>query len=102
MKTKKYKIRLLRSFDYEFLEIYNYIYYKLGNPIAAKNLIRNAHEAIEKRSYFPKSFQKFISKRLYEWYRIYIGNFTIFYTTKEDEMIVAHIIYSPRNIENLF
>ena len=37
----------------------------------------------------------------YNWYRIYIRNFTIFYTLKSNTMIVAHIFYSRRDINKL-
>ena len=101
MKEKKYKIKLLDTFRYELFRIYEYIYYDLCNPIAANSFIINVNNAIIKRNYFPKSFQKFKSKNLYEWYRIYIGNFTIFYVVENNEMIIAHIIYSARNLDNL-
>ncbi len=37
----------------------------------------------------------------YNWYRIYIGNFTIFYTVRKNTMELAHIIYSARNLDDL-
>ena len=37
----------------------------------------------------------------YDWYRIYIGNFTIFYTVRNTIMEITHIIYSARNFDDL-
>ena len=31
----------------------------------------------------------------------YVGNFTIFYTVKNDIMDITHLIYSVRNFDNL-
>lgn len=37
-----------------------------------------------------------VKDRKYNWYRIYVGNFTIFYVVKNNIMIVSHILYSKR------
>ena len=103
MEIKRYNIQYLNSFSEELEEILNYISYILKNEKAANNLLNNIIVAINKRSENPKSFEKYKSKKIlkYEWYRIYIGNFTIFYTVKEYKMIVAHIFYSARDIDKL-
>ena len=103
MGIKRYNIQYLNSFSEELEDILSYIRYILKNEKAANNLLNNIIVAINKRSENPKSFEKYKSKKnlKYEWYRIYIGNFTIFYTVKECRMIVAHILYSARNIDKL-
>ena len=103
MGIKRYNIQYLNSFSEELEDILSYIRYILKNKKVYNNLHNNIIVAINKRSENPKSFEKYKSKKnlKYEWYRIYIGNFTIFYTVKECRMIVAHIFYSARNIDKL-
>lgn len=103
MEKDKFIIRYLPSFDEEFEEIIIYIAYKLKNKNAAEKLIENVNQAIINRSKNPKNFEAYKSKRKrkYTWYRIYIKNFTIFYTVTNNMMEVAHILYNKRNIEEL-
>ena len=56
-----------------------------------------------KRSINPASFEIYnsVKKRNYDWYRIYVKNFTILYTVRNNTMEVVHIFYSKRNIEEL-
>lgn len=100
MIQKKYKIKYFKSFDYEIFEIFYYIYYILQNEIAAENFIINVYDKIKKRSSFPTIFQPYKSIGGYMMYRIYVGNFTIFYRVKENIMEVMHIIYSARNLND--
>lgn len=101
MAKHDYNIAYLPSFDKEFEEILYYILYKLKNRKAAEELIQNVEQQIQIRSISPEGFEKYVSKkkRQYDWYRIYVGNFTVFYSIQNDTMIVAHILYSKRNIE---
>ena len=66
-------------------------------------MLQNVHNAIEQRSESPDSYEIYKSKvnMRYDWYRIYIGNFTIFYTVRNKTMEITHIIYSARNFDNL-
>jgi plasmid stabilization system protein ParE len=98
------KIQYLPLFFEDLQDIYNYINNVLANESAAKSFIDDVEQAIISRSYFPKAYEPYKSKkqREYPYYRIYVGNYTIFYIVKEkDELImeVHRIIYSFRNIE---
>ena len=66
-------------------------------------MLQNVYNAIEQRSKSPESYKIYKSKvnMRYIWYRIYIGNFTIFYTVRNTIMEVTHIIYSARNFDDL-
>ena len=37
----------------------------------------------------------------YPYYRIYVGNYTIYYVVIEDVMEVRRILYSKRNMEQI-
>lgn len=99
----KYDIKYLPSFDEEFNDILHYIKHKLKNKKAANVLIESVNTAILNRSINPECFEvyKSIKSRKYKWYRIYVGNYTIFYTVTNNIIKISHIFYNKRDIENL-
>lgn len=103
MAKNKYTIKYLPSFSEELNEIIYYITFIFKNKKAAERLLKNVHNAIKQRSESPESYEIYKSKTnmKYDWYRIYIGNFTIFYTVINNIMEITHIIYSARNFNDL-
>ena len=57
---------------------------------------------IKNRSKNPLGYEKFISNAGNVYYRIYVNNYIIFYTVSEDVMKVRRIIYSKRNLNDLY
>ena len=100
---KKYKIKYLPLFYNDLDQITDYIMYKLNNEIAANNFINKLEDEINKRAYNPDSFEKYTSirKRDSTYYRIYIKNYTVFYTVKDDIMEIRRILFSKRNFDKL-
>jgi len=98
-----YKLIYLPSFDEEISQITYYISHVLKNSMATENLLNKIENAIKRRMLSPKSYE--IYKRgkgsKYIWYRIYVGNFTIFYIVEDDVIELAHIIYNKRDFDNL-
>lgn len=103
MEKSNYEIEYLLSFEQELDKIMYHITYNLQNPKAAENLLDSINEAIIERSISPEGYEEYKNKRnrKYIWYRIYVGNYTIFYTIKNSTMEIAHILYSKRNFDNL-
>ena len=103
MVKNNYTIKYLPSFDREFNEILYYITYVLQNKIAAENLLKSVDSAIIKRSINPESFEIYRSnkKRKYNFYKIHIKSFTIFYTVRNNTMEIVHILYNKRNFNKL-
>ena len=103
MVKNNYTIKYLPSFDKEFNEILYYITYVLQNKIAAKNLLKSVNSTIIKRSINPENFKIYRSnkKRKYNFYKINIKSFTIFYTVRNNTMEIVHILYNKRNFNNL-
>ena len=103
MEQKNYNIRYLPSFEKELDEIIYYIAYKLKNKKAAKKLLDKINKAILDRSTRPESYEKYISKknRKYTWHRIYIENYVVFYTVRNNTMEIVHLIYCKRNLDKL-
>ena len=103
MANNKYTIRYSSTYINQFNSILKYIVNNLKNKIAAENFYNEVIKEIEKRSENPEGYEKYIStrKRKNTYYRIYVKNYTIFYTVKENTMEVRRILYSRRNFDKL-
>lgn len=100
---KKYKIKYLPLFYNDLDQITDYIMYKLNNEIAANNFVDELENEINKRAYNPEAYEKCIStrKRQYTYYKIYVKNYIVFYTVKDNTMEVRRILYARRNFDKL-
>lgn len=103
MVNNKYTIKYTDTFIKQFNNILKYFIYKLQNKIAAENFYNEVIKEIEKRSEYPESFEKYnsIRKRKNTYYRIFVKNYTIFYTIKDNTMQVRLILSSRRNFDKL-
>ena len=103
MAKNKYTIKYTETFVKQFNNILKYFIYKLQNKIAAENFYDEVIKEIEKRSEYLESFEKYNSKkkRKNTYYRIYVENYTIFYTIKDNAMEVRRILSSRRNFDKL-
>lgn len=97
----KYILKYSPEFYNDINNIVIYIKYKLKNNIAARSLLSKVENAINKRSKNPESYEKYNTKANNVYYRIYINNYTIFYTVYQNVMEVRRIIYGRRNMEEL-
>ena len=104
MANNKYTIRYSSTYINQFNSILKYFVNNLKNKIAAENFYNEVIKEIEKRSENPEGYEKYIStrKRKNTYYRIYVKNYTIFYTVKDNTMEVRRILYSRRNFDKLF
>lgn len=101
--NNKYTIKYTDTFIKQFNNILKYFIYKLQNKIATENFYNEVIKEIEKRSEYPESFEKYNSsrKRKNTYYRIYVKNYIIFYTIKDNTMQVRLILSSRRNFYKL-
>ena len=100
---KKYKIKYLPLFYKDLDHITDYIKYKLKNEIAANNFVNKLEKEIKQRAFSPDSYEEYISirNRKNTYFRIYVDNYTVFYTVKDNTMEVRRILYSRRNFDKL-
>lgn len=103
MNKKNYIIKYLPTFQDELYEIIYYIKNDLKNKYAANKLLYDVENVIKIRSNNPEDFEIYINnkKSKYNWYRIYIRNYIIFYIVQNNFMEIAHIIYNKRDITNI-
>lgn len=100
MKEKKYEIRYSKKFNEDVSNSFKYIVNELGNIIAAEKLMILIKKEIEKRSEIPESFKaEKIGK--FEWYRININNYIIFYTVDKSVITFRRFLYNKRNFDKL-
>lgn len=100
---EKYEIVYLPLFYEDLDKITDYIIFKLGNKIAAENLLDEIEEKINKRAYDPEGYEEYksLKNRKYAYYRIYVKNYVVFYTVRDNIMEVSRILYSRRNFKKL-
>ncbi len=99
MENKTYNIKYLPIFERDLDNVIEYILYKLNNKNAALSLLNNVEKAIIQRAKNPTAYEKYnsIKERRYPYYRIYIGNFIIFYVVIGNTMELRRFIYGKRN-----
>ncbi len=100
MINKKYQIRYLPLFERDLTDTVNYIANVLKNPTAAEKLINDVESAVLKRSETPLSFEPYNSEREreYPYYRLYVGNYIVFYVAIDDIMEVRRLLYNARDV----
>lgn len=104
MPSKKYRLSYLPLFYEELDEKVTYIAEKLKNPKAANDLLDKVEAAILERLSTAESFEPYYSmrERKYPYYRIYVGNYIIYYVVIDDNpedliMEVRRFLYSGQN-----
>lgn len=108
MAEQKYILRYLPLFYDEFGEKLDYITDKLVNPKAANDLIDAVEQAIMERLPVAESFEPYHSRkdRKYPYYRIYVGNYVVYYVVIDDEgsdkiMEIRRFLYEGQDSNNL-
>ena len=98
-----YKLRYLPLFENDLYEATSYIANVLNNPQAAERLLNETEKAISERLKMPLSFEPFhsVKERKDVYYRIYVGNYTVFYVVVGDVMEVRRFVYSGRDFDRL-
>ena len=101
MLSKKYKLRYSPLFDKDLNRILDYILFELRNKTAAQKFIDNVEKAIKTRLENPVFFEVYrtLKKRKFDYRRIYVGNYLIFYVVIGNTMIVRRCLYGRRNIK---
>lgn len=107
MPDNHYELRYLPLFYTDLEEAVSYITEKLNNITAARDLVSSIEKAILERLPNAESFEPYRSKknRQYPYYRIYVGNYTVYYVVIHEEdksvMEVRRLLYNGRDIDSL-
>lgn len=99
--NQNYQIRYSPLFEADLTKIIEYIVCKLNNLQAAESLLGEVERSIIERSKCPLAFEPYpsIKHREYQYYRIFIKNFIVFYIVTGNVIEVRRILYKRRNIK---
>ena len=98
---KSYKLEYSDNFKDELSHTLAYISNTLGNPQAADRFLSKVETAILNRLKMPLSFEPIPSKRNHYgvYYRIYVGNYVVYYVVQDDTMKITNLVYGARDTE---
>lgn len=88
--TQRAKIELQNS--------YNYIYFNLANPIAARKFKVNIIKSISNLEYFPYMGKKVLNSNLRF---IRFKNYLIFYSINNQNVEIQRIFHNRQNFKNI-
>ena len=104
MNKSSYTLRYLPLFYNDLEDKITYIMDKLQNKKAAHDLLNAIERAILERVEYAESYEVYhsLKERRYPYYRIYVGNYVIYYVVIKDEndkkiMEVRRILYKGQD-----
>lgn len=99
--NSKFEIEYSPEFYNDLDAIIDYIKNELKNNIAAINLVNKVEKSILNRLENPLNYEQYKTKANNTYYRIYINNYTVFYTISNNIMQIRRIVYSARRLYKL-
>ena len=98
-----FELRYSPLFYDDLDRITNYVLLDLKNEIATKTFIYDVEAAVKKRLEDPLQATIYPSmrRRKYEYRRILVGNYLIFYVVIEHTMIVRRLLYGRRDLDKI-
>lgn len=99
MHSGKFRLEATPLFGMELEQALNYIEMQLSNPEAADKLQIDVENAVRERLSAPTSFEPVVSRvdREHLYYRIYVGNYIVFYCFIGNVMELRRFVYKGRN-----
>ena len=99
MPRAEFRLEATLQFAQELEGALNYIEFQLRNPDAADLLQTDVETAVHGRLSCPLAFEPVASRadREHSYYRIYIGNYIVFYCVVGDVMELRRFVYRGRN-----
>ncbi|MDE7229721.1 MAG: type II toxin-antitoxin system RelE/ParE family toxin [Oscillospiraceae bacterium] len=99
---KTYKLKISPLFKDDLKSVSEYISKTLKNPQAAKRLVIETRKAIRERLAIPLAAEPYCPESTNRiFYRIYVGNYTVFYVVNDNTMEVRRFLYSARDFNKL-
>lgn len=93
-----YKLKISPLFKEDLKGVVGYIARDLGNPLAAKRISNVIRAAIRDRVKMPFAAEPYTPRgSSVTYYRIYVGNYIVFYCVEDDVMRVMRLIHGSRD-----
>lgn len=98
---KQYRVEITREALRDMEDIYNYIAIDLLAPENAMGQYNRIANEILTLDTFPERFRIMESEpeKSMELRRMLVDNYSVFYTIREDEVIVTDVLYTASDIE---
>ena len=98
---KQYKVEITREALQDMEDIYNYIAIDLLAPENAMGQYNRIADEILTLDSFPERFRimEFEPEKSMKLRRVLVDNYSIFYTIREDKVIVTDVLYTASDIE---
>lgn len=93
-----YRIVYAQRAKIELQNSYNYIFFNLANPIAARNFKFKIIKTISNLEYFPYMGKKILNSNIRY---IYFKNYLILYTINNQNVEIQRIFYKRQNFKNV-
>lgn len=96
-----YKVEITREALQDMEDIYNYIAVELLSPENAMGQYNRIADEILKLNTFPERFRVMDSEpeKTMELRRMIVDNYSVFYTIRNDKVIVTDVLYTASDIE---
>ena len=98
---KKYNVVITASALKDMEDLYNYIAYELYSPDSAKKLYFKIANAIQSLELFAERYRVFSNEDGYFTRRMLVDNYSVFYMTKVNSVIVTSVLYSSRDLNEI-
>ena len=97
---KQYKVQITDSALSDMGGIYNYIAYQLQAPETAINQYNRIADTIETLGKFPErvNLMEIEEERALGLRQLLVDNYSIFFSIKEERVIVTNVLYSASDI----
>lgn len=98
-----FELRYSPLFYDDLDRITNYILLDLKNEIATKTFIDDVETTIRKRLENPLQAAVYpsVHRRKYDYRRVTVGNYLIFYVVIEHMMVVRRLLYGRRDLDKI-
>ena len=99
----KYSVEYTPGSDLDIIEIYDYIYYTLKNPLSAEKIITKIRQKCNSLAVYPRGYAVRLSSNGLDFRFAHISSYTIVYHIDNDsrKVFIDYIIYSHRDIAKL-
>ena len=101
MKKPEMRYRFSQDGRMDFLSILSYISSGLSNPEAAEKFRTDLYKSINLLLSFP-NLHPVEFKIEYEYRKMIVANYLVFYVAMEDEIVIARILHSRQNFKRIF
>jgi plasmid stabilization system protein ParE len=98
---KKYNVVITASALKDMEDLYNYIAYELKSPNSAKKLYFKIANAIQSLDLFAERYKVFCIDEERVVRRMLVDNYSVFYMTKANSVIVTSVLYSSRDLREI-